>query len=82
MGAKVAGGLWCFLICTAVLGAFGTSTAASMQASSLSLCGPACLRASVVKSHLRHNAVAVTCHAPDLGIWALYVVRKLLVVAC
>ena len=72
MGVKLAGGLRGFLICTGVLGAFGTSTAASMQASRLSLCGTVCLRASVVNSHMRHNTTTVTCHATDLAIqiWA------------
>ena len=82
MGVKVAGGLWGFLICTGVLVAYGASTAASMQASRLSLCGTVCLRASMVNSHLSHKELAVTCHAPDLVIWALDLVRVLPVVTC
>ncbi len=73
MGFTLAGG---FLICTAVLRASGASTTASVQATRLSLCGTVCLRASVANSHLRHDKRAVTCHAPDLAIWALQPVRQ------
>ena len=64
VGVGLARGLWGFLICTAVLGAFGTSPAASMQASRLSLCGTVRQLLGSLTLEAQQNGCDVSCSRP------------------